>query len=152
MPGLVAYETIREHHTVYTIQEGAYPGNTETNPFYREVSRVAGLANLNMILGALYTNQEKVFDVVAGHYYEAHQEGIRRCIGNFKVKMDKTSIVGASAVDNEIINIPDAYADERFNTDVDKQTGYTTKTTSRNSAANRAPQRWAPTGSLAEAY
>ena len=47
---------------------------------------------------------------------------------NFKVKMDKTSIVGASAVDNEIINIPDAYADERFNTDVDKQTGYTTKT------------------------
>ncbi|RTZ93839.1 MAG: nickel-dependent lactate racemase [Deltaproteobacteria bacterium] len=89
MPGLVAYETIREHHTVYTIQEGAYPGNTETNPFYKEVTRVAGLANLNMILGALYTNQEKVFDVVAGHYYEAHQEGIRRCIGNFKVKMDE---------------------------------------------------------------
>jgi len=88
MPGLVAYETIREHHTVYTIQEGAYPGNTATNPFYKEVVRVAGMANLNMILGALYTNQEKVFDVVAGHYYEAHQEGIRRCIGNFKVKMD----------------------------------------------------------------
>ncbi len=89
MPGLVAYETIREHHTVYTTQEGAYPGNTETNPFYQEVTRVAGLANLGMILGALYTNQEKVFDVVAGHYREAHQEGIRRCIGNFRVKMDE---------------------------------------------------------------
>ncbi len=93
MPGLVAYETIREHHTVYTIKEGAYPGNTETNPFYKEVTRVAGLADLNMIVGALYTNQEKVFDVVAGHYYEAHQEGIRRCISNFKVKMDEMADV-----------------------------------------------------------
>ncbi len=87
MPGLVNYEAIREHHTVYTIQEGAYPGNTKTNPFYQEVTRVAGLAKLDMILGALYTNQEKVFDVVAGHYHEAHQEGIRRCIENFTVKM-----------------------------------------------------------------
>ena len=93
MPGLVGYETIREHHTVYTIQEGAYPGNTATNPFYREVCRVAGLANLNMIIGALYTNQEKVYDVVAGHYYEAHQEGIRRCLPNFTVKMTEKADV-----------------------------------------------------------
>ncbi len=88
MPGLVNYEAIREHHTVYTIQEGAYPGNTLSNPFYQEVSRVAGLARLDMIIGALYTNQEKVFDVVAGHYFEAHQEGIRRSLPNFTVKMD----------------------------------------------------------------
>ncbi len=93
MPGLVAYDTIREHHTVYTIKEGAYPGNTETNPFYQEVVRVAGMARLNMIIGALYTNEERVFDVVAGHYYEAHQEGIRRCISNFKVKMDEKADV-----------------------------------------------------------
>jgi nickel-dependent lactate racemase len=93
MPGLAGYETIREHHTVYTIQEGAYPGNTATNPFYREVCRVAGLAKLNMIIGMLYTNQEKVYDVVAGHYYEAHQEGIRRCLPNFTVKMDEKADV-----------------------------------------------------------
>ena len=93
MPGLAGYETIREHHTVYTIQEGAYPGNTATNPFYREVCRVAGLAKLNMIVGALYTNQEKVYDVVAGHYYEAHQEGIRRCLPNFTVKMTEKADV-----------------------------------------------------------
>lgn len=47
---------------------------------------------------------------------------------NFKVKMDKNSLIGACAVDKVIINIPDAYADDRFNTDIDKQTGYTTKT------------------------
>jgi len=93
MPGLVSYETIREHHTVYTIQEGAYPGNTATNPFYKEVTRVAGLGDLNMIIGALYTNQEKVFDVVAGHYYEAHQEGIRRSLPNFRVRMDEMADV-----------------------------------------------------------
>jgi len=98
MPGLVNYEAIREHHTVYTIQEGAYPGHTSGNPFYQEVSRVAGLASLDMILGALYTNQEVVYDVVAGHYYEAHQEGIRRSLPNFTVKMrEKAEVTILSA-------------------------------------------------------
>ncbi len=36
-------------------------------------------------------------------------------------------IAGACATNREIINIPDAYADERFNRDVDKRTGYRTK-------------------------
>ncbi len=93
MPGLVNYEAIREHHTVYTIQEGAYPGNTASNPFYQEVSRVAGLARLDMIIGALYTNQEIVYDIIAGHYAEAHQEGIRRSLPNFTVRMNEKADV-----------------------------------------------------------
>mmetsp|Transcript_131799 Transcript_131799/g.299684 ORF Transcript_131799/g.299684 Transcript_131799/m.299684 type:complete len:165 (-) Transcript_131799:200-694(-) len=39
--------------------------------------------------------------------------------------MDK-GIVGACATSGEIINIPDAYADERFNQEVDKKEGYKT--------------------------
>ena len=93
MPGLVNYEAIREHHTVYTIQEGAYPGNTATNPFYQEVTRVAGMARLDMIIGVLYTNQEVICDVVAGHYSGAHQEGIRRSLPRFAVKMKEKADV-----------------------------------------------------------
>ncbi len=37
-------------------------------------------------------------------------------------------IAGHVAATGEIINIPDAYADSRFNPDVDKKTGYKTKT------------------------
>ena len=36
-------------------------------------------------------------------------------------------IAGQVALSGEIINIPDAYADPRFNREVDKRTGYTTK-------------------------
>src|SRR5436305_5503127 len=36
-------------------------------------------------------------------------------------------IAGQVALSGEIINIPDAYADPRFNRDVDKRTGYATR-------------------------
>src|SRR3979490_1948027 len=41
--------------------------------------------------------------------------------------MDR-GIAGAVATTNSSINIPDAYKDPRFNQNVDKQTGYRTKT------------------------
>src|SRR5207237_7088072 len=44
-----------------------------------------------------------------------------------RIPMDR-GIAGAVASTNTSINIPDAYADPRFNQDVDKQTGYRTST------------------------
>ena len=38
-----------------------------------------------------------------------------------------SGIAGAAAETGEVINIPDAYADRRFNPDVDKRTGYRTR-------------------------
>ena len=38
-----------------------------------------------------------------------------------------TGIVGACARDRQIINVPDCYADRRFNPDVDKRSGYRTR-------------------------
>lgn len=38
-----------------------------------------------------------------------------------------TGLAGAAARQLEIINVPDAYKDDRFNPDVDKQTGYHTR-------------------------
>ena len=37
-------------------------------------------------------------------------------------------IAGAAATSKRIVNIPDAYADERFNRSVDQRTGYRTRT------------------------
>jgi HD-GYP domain-containing protein (c-di-GMP phosphodiesterase class II) len=44
-----------------------------------------------------------------------------------RIPMDR-GIAGSAATGNVSINIPDAYADPRFNRNVDKQTGYRTKT------------------------
>lgn len=44
-----------------------------------------------------------------------------------RIPMDGTSIVAYCAKSREVINIPDAYKDERFDPAVDKQTGYRTK-------------------------
>ena len=35
--------------------------------------------------------------------------------------------MGAAARDKDMINVPDAYADERFNRDVDRETGFSTR-------------------------
>ncbi|GAB4228920.1 MAG: HD-GYP domain-containing protein [Calditrichia bacterium] len=46
--------------------------------------------------------------------------------GEIRFPKDK-GIAGHVAVTGEILNIPDAYKDERFNPDIDKKTGYRTK-------------------------
>ena len=46
---------------------------------------------------------------------------------NLRIPMDK-GIAGECCVSNKIINIPDAYEDPRFNQEVDKKSGYHTKT------------------------
>lgn len=48
-------------------------------------------------------------------------------VSEIRIPMDR-GIAGAAATGNQGINIPDAYADPRFNQEVDKQTGYRTKT------------------------
>ncbi len=47
---------------------------------------------------------------------------------NFKIPLGSPGIAPSCGRENEIINIPDAYQDPRFNQNVDKQTQYYTKT------------------------
>ncbi|ESL06854.1 cAMP-specific phosphodiesterase [Trypanosoma rangeli SC58] len=54
---------------------------------------------------------------------EAHFED-----GNIVIIPIDAGIAGFVAQTGEIVNIPDAYADDRFNREVDKATGYRTKT------------------------
>jgi len=44
-------------------------------------------------------------------------------LGTFRIPANK-GIVGESAQTHKLINVPDCYADDRFNRDIDKQTGY----------------------------
>ena len=44
-------------------------------------------------------------------------------LGSIRIPADK-GIVGESAMSRKLINVPDCYADERFNRAIDRQTGY----------------------------
>ena len=59
-------------------------------------------------------------------YDHATQELVSRiATGQKEIRVSiETGIVGESARDRKIINVPDCYADERFNQKVDKETGF----------------------------
>ena len=44
-------------------------------------------------------------------------------LGTIRIPANK-GIVGESAQTHKLINVPDCYADDRFNRDIDKKTGY----------------------------
>ncbi|XP_064626928.1 probable 3',5'-cyclic phosphodiesterase pde-5 isoform X4 [Lineus longissimus] len=66
----------------------------------------------------------RIFDT--GNIDESEEAGLQ-CDKEIRFPMDK-GIAGHVASTGETLNIPDAYQDERFNRDVDLQTGYTTTT------------------------
>jgi len=56
----------------------------------------------------------------------AHGIGDREGQGIIRIPSSR-GIAGAAATSRQIINIPDAYTDERFNREVDLRTGYRTR-------------------------
>ncbi len=82
-PGVADFASIAEHHFHYTPEPGCVLGHTKTNPFYREVCRMAETAGLDFIINGVFDARERVVDVVAGHYEKAHQEGILKSKENY---------------------------------------------------------------------
>jgi lactate racemase len=79
-PGVVGYETIRNHHIALMLAEGSSTGNSaETNKFLGEVREAGRLAMLDFIVDAVYDADEDVKGVVAGNFEEAHKVGIELC-------------------------------------------------------------------------
>src|SRR5436309_12707829 len=62
-----------------------------------------------------------------GELWTKVAQGLGMGMKEIRIPMDR-GIAGAVASTNQPINIPDAYKDPRFNQNVDKQTGYKTRT------------------------
>ena len=68
-----------------------------------------------------------IYDKISDKLILVTAEGLNRA----QIKLDKTKgIVGNCFTECKVIRIEDAYLDERFNKDIDKQTNYRTKTIS----------------------
>ena len=66
-----------------------------------------------------------IYDKISDKLILVTAEGLNRA----QIKMDKTrGIVGNCFTECKVIRIEDAYLDERFNKDIDKQTNYRTRT------------------------
>jgi len=100
--------------------------------------RLAGTANLSDVLSTVIDALRDLLDAERATVFEydaaaeqlftqvAHGLGGRQGSGVIRIPASR-GIAGAAATGRRIVNIADAYADERFNRDVDRQTGYHTR-------------------------
>jgi len=95
-----------------------------------EVTRkLAAPFDLDTMLAEVVDASRKILDADRGTvflYDEETNELVVRVateLGNIRIPADK-GIVGESAQSRKLINVPDCYADKRFNRAIDKQTGY----------------------------
>ena len=98
-PGVADFASIREHHFHYTPEPGCVLGNTETNPFHHEVCRMAEAAGLNFIVNCVFDARERVVDMVAGHFEEAHLAGIEKSKRNYAFHMKEAADVTLVSAD-----------------------------------------------------
>ena len=106
------------------------PGDTSDLRKILEVTRkLAAPFDLDTMLTEVVNASREILDAERGTvflYDEAADELVVRVGTNLqqiRIPADK-GIVGESAQTRQLINVPDCYADERFNRAIDKQTGY----------------------------
>jgi nickel-dependent lactate racemase len=74
-PAVSNYDAIREHHLANTIHPGSIFGNLHANPFYDEVSRVAGMADLTYSLNCVHDTHIRPRGVLFGPFRDVHEQG-----------------------------------------------------------------------------
>ncbi|MCG3179734.1 MAG: hypothetical protein BIFFINMI_02077 [Phycisphaerae bacterium] len=98
-----------------------------------EVSRrLAATSDLDELLAMILDHARGILDAERASIFlydpAAEELFIRLATGveSLRVPIDR-GIAGASARTREIVNVPDAYADDRFNPEVDRKTGFRTR-------------------------
>jgi len=105
-------------------------GDTQALRQILEVTRkLAAPFDLDTMLAEVVDASREVLDADRGtvFLYDEHNDELVVRVGtgldHIRIPADK-GIVGESAQTRQIINVPDCYADARFNRAIDKQTGY----------------------------
>lgn len=94
--GLSGAQTISGNHKML-IDKGACPGNIDGNPVREEIDEIGGIIGVDLILNVVLNREKKVVKAVAGHYLEAHREGVKIANAISRVYFDApTDLVIAS--------------------------------------------------------
>jgi len=98
-----------------------------------EISRsMAATEDLDELLQLIIARSMELLDAERAtiFLYDADSDELisRVAAGTDEIRISAgTGLAGAAARSGKIVNVPDAYADKRFNPDVDRQTGFTTR-------------------------
>lgn len=105
MPGVSGDVTIQGNHSIAlhpTVGLGANPlcesGKLDGNPLHEDMTEVAAMVNPTFLVNGVYTAEGKFHRIMAGHWYEAWQEGCKAVDGIFGIPIqEKADVVIASA-------------------------------------------------------
>jgi len=105
---------------------------TDTDALLEMARTLGSTCDLDKLLGMVVKYSMELLDAERATlflYDKEHKELYSRIAegtGEFRISVD-TGLAGAAARSLEIINVDDVYKDDRFNPEVDKQTGYRTR-------------------------
>ncbi|HEX9849369.1 nickel-dependent lactate racemase, partial [Candidatus Deferrimicrobium sp.] len=95
VPGCAGRETARQTHFRIFRSDGpgkhpmARPGVLAGNPVHEDIIEAVSLASPTFLVNTLLTPGKRIFDLVAGHWQKAHEEGCALYANHFRVRIAK---------------------------------------------------------------
>jgi nickel-dependent lactate racemase len=77
MPGICSRSAIQPNHS-RMLHPKARAGILDGNPVREDIDEGGGIVGIDFILNVILDEKKRVLGAVAGHYLEAHREGVRR--------------------------------------------------------------------------
>lgn len=77
MPGVSAWEAVGRNHLI-GLSAKATIGRVDGNPLRHDLEEVAGIVGLDFIVNTVHDGEGHIVGAVAGHYVEAHREGVKQ--------------------------------------------------------------------------
>jgi lactate racemase len=92
-PGVADFDSILEHHLLFTFHRGTELGKIKGNLFYEQVCGVAQSAGLHFVVNCVMNQNDEVSGIVCGDPLAAHETGVERCKAIISVRFDRKADV-----------------------------------------------------------
>jgi nickel-dependent lactate racemase len=92
-PGVADFDSILEHHLLFTFHPGTALGKMEGNLFHEQVCAVARSAGLHFVINSVMNQNDEVSGIVCGDPIDAHKAGVERCKSLISWKFEKKADV-----------------------------------------------------------
>ena len=76
VPGMCSYAAIRDNHAMM-LEPSARSGVLQGNPVRDDIDEAGGMIGIDFIFNVVLDEHKRVLHAVAGHYLQAHREGVR---------------------------------------------------------------------------
>ena len=92
MPGICSRAAIQPNHS-RMLHPMARAGILEGNPVRDDIDEGGGIVGIDFIFNVILDEKKRILSAVAGHYLEAHREGVRRFDALFDITIPKAADV-----------------------------------------------------------